>query len=300
MLIIDDSYQRVEAYTRGRKEKIWFEKNGQRYLYKFGSSNYEIYAELIANQLAKQVDISIASYRMAKYRNTVGVLSRNFVKSGEFIISSDRLKQAVQSIYEENNLEGNLKENTISNLLEAAFTYDMDLDIDHLFTELVKRWMFYGVIMESDKNDTNISFIRKKSRLRLAPDYDNSTMCRLNEDIRGLISNLGSTTGFYQLTDSIKQSLKPTVDSSDYFLESFAEFSKDHFEKVDHIFSSFGNLNVDEAILKVEKLNKIEVPFEVKYFLNKTFSARYQDMKGILESHKKNIQRCSVCATINK
>lgn len=299
MLVIDDKYQKVEAYIRGRKEKIWLEKNGQRYLYKFGFSNYEIYAELIASQLAKQVDISMASYRIAKYQDTIGVLSKNFVKKGELIISSDRLKQAVQSIYEENNLEGNLKENTISNLLEAAFTYDMNLDIDQLFNELVRRWMFYGIIMESDKNDTNISFLRKKSRLKLAPDYDNSTMSRLNEDVKSLISNLGSATGVYQLTDPIKQSFKPTEDSSDYFLESFADFSKDHIEKVDHIFSSFKNLDVDQAIEKVEKLNKIEVPFEVKYFLNKTISARYQDMKGILASQKKNIQRSSVY-TINK
>lgn len=286
MIYIDGSYAKIEAYTRGRKEKIWFEKGGQKYLYKYGANNYEIYAELISEQLGKQVDISMASYRVAQYRNTVGVLTKSFIKPDELIVSSDKLKIAVQLIYEENNIETNLKGNTISNLIESAYTYDPTINIDKLFNELVKRWMFYGLMMESDKNMTNISYIKKGSRLRLSPDYDNSTMSRLNENIKDLIMRIGNSSDIYNLTDDIKQSLKPTENSSDYFLDSFREFVYKFPEKTETIFSSFDGIDVNMAVQEVEQLNKIEVPWEVKFLLNKVIPLRYQDMKAIIEQNK--------------
>lgn len=288
MINLNKDYQKIDAYTRGRKEKIWFIMNNQKYLYKYGASNYEIYAELIAEQLGKQIGISMASYQLASYNNTIGVLSKSFIKPGELIYSADKLKKAVQSIYEENNLNGNLKENTISNLIEAAFTYDSSVNTDKLFSELVKRWLFYGLIMESDKNDTNISFIRKKTRLTLSPDYDNSTMARLNEDIMPLVSNIKNQSDVYKITDNIKQSLKPSNKSNDNFLTSLQIFVKDYPEITQKIFESFKYIDITKAILKVEMQNKIEVPWEVKYYLNKTISLRYQDMSSIINT-KNNI-----------
>lgn len=284
MITIDEKFHKVNAYTRGRKEKIWFVNtmNNKKYLYKFGASNYEIYAEVIAEQLGIQAGISMANYRIAKYKNTVGVLSKNFIKPEELIISADKLKRAVQFIYEENNLDGNLKSNTISNLIEAAFTYDPSIDTKELFDELVKRWMFYGLIMESDKNDTNISFIKKKRKLKLSPDYDNSTMARLNENVAELLKGAKESPDFYRLTDSIKQSLTLCEGSSDYFLESFYEFNSKYHDKAVQILKTFKSVDVDEAILKVERLNKISVPWKVSYFLNKTISNRYSDMEDIV------------------
>lgn len=293
MINLNHGYQEVNAYIRGRKEKIWFIKDNEKYLYKYGASNYEIYAELIAEQLGRQLGISMANYKLASYKDTIGVLSKKFIKPGELIYSSDKLKNAVQAIYEENNLLGNLKDNTISNLIEAAFTYDSSINTDKLFLELVKRWMFYGLIMESDKNATNISFIRMKTRLKLSPDYDNSTMARLNENINNLISNIHNESDVYKITDSIKQSLKPSKNSSDNFLISLREFVKKYPDITRNIFQGFESIDINKSISKVELENKIEVPWEVKYYLNKTISLRYQDMKSII-NEKENINTCQL------
>ncbi len=286
MIKIDDTYKPINAYMRGRKEKLWLEKDNQKYLYKFGANNYEILAELLAEQLGKQVGIDMAAYHVASYKNTIGVLTKNFVKSGELIISSDKLKAAVQDLYEENNLHGNLQENTILNLVQAAFTYDATIDTSQLFDELVKRWLFTGLIMESDKNATNISFIKTGNKLRLSPDYDNSTMCRLNENITNLMTNIKDNTDIYKLTDGIKQALKPSDSSSDYFLESLQEFSNKYPNKVKTIFLSFKNIDVDSAITIVETTNNIKVPWEVSYFINKAISLRYNDMENIVTKTK--------------
>jgi len=44
--------------------------------------------------------------------------------------------------------------------------------------------MFFSMlIMESDKNETNIAFIKGANGIKLVFDYDNSSIARLNEDI---------------------------------------------------------------------------------------------------------------------
>ena len=282
MIDLNKDYEEINAYTRGRKLKKWFIKDGKKYLYKYGASNYEIYAELIAEQLGRQCGINMANYKIAKYKDTTGVLTESFIKPGELIISSDKLKNAVEYIYEENNLEGCLKDNTIKNLIEAAFTYDSTIDVDKLFKKLVKRWMFYGIIMESDKNATNISFIRKRTKLKLSPDYDNSTMCRLNENTKDLISEISNLSDIHNMTKQIQQALKPTSEYSDDFLESFEQFVDKYPEIVKEIYEKVKEIDVYKAINKVESINKIEIPWEVQFYVNKLISTRIKDMEFII------------------
>lgn len=287
MIDLNNKYIQVDAYTRGRKEKVWFIKDGIKYLYKFGASYYEIYAELIAEKLGKQCGIQMASYRVATYKNSVGVLTKNFLKPGELIISSDKLKKAVSFIYEENNINGSLKDNTVSNLLEAAFTYDSTTNTEKLYKELIKRWMFYGVIMESDKNETNIAFKKKRTKLSLTPDYDNSTMCRLNENINSLLTEISMTSDVHNVTVNIKQALKLTSDSSDDFLEDFEKLSEKKPELVSELFENIKKIDLDKAIKSVELENKISVPWEVKTYLNLTINSRIKDMEIILNIKNK-------------
>lgn len=287
MIDLNTGYKKIEAYTRGRKEKIWFSKDGTKYLYKFGASYYEIYAELIAEKLGTQCGIEMANYNVATYNNSIGVLTKSFLKTGELIISSDKLKKAVSFIYEENNINGNLSDNTISNLLESAFTYDPTINTEKLYKELVKRWIFYGTIMESDKNETNISFKKNRTKLSLTPDYDNSTMCRLNENIRDLLTEICTTSDVHRVTSNIQQVFKPSVNSSDDFLESFEEYANKNKELVSKIFKDIKKMDIDKAIDDVEVENEISVPWEIKTYLNLTISSRIKDMEAILSNKTK-------------
>ena len=289
MINIDEKYKKIIAYTRGRKEKIWFVKDDIRYLYKFGASFYEIYAELIAEKLGRQCGIEMASYRLATYNDSIGVLTKSFLEPGELIISSDKLKKAVLLIYEENNIDGNLKDNTISNLIETAFTYDSTINTEKMYKELVKRWVFYGTIMESDKNETNISFKKKRNKLKLSPDYDNSTMCRMNESIKDLLTEISITSNISGVTGNIKQSFKPTSTSSDLFLESFEDFADKRCDLLSEIFEDIKKINLDKAIRSVELDNKLEVPWEVKTFLNLTIHNRIENMQSILDAKRNKL-----------
>lgn len=50
--VLLDDFEVLNYNIMGRKEKVWLCKNDKKYLFKTGSSFYEIYAEIIAAELA--------------------------------------------------------------------------------------------------------------------------------------------------------------------------------------------------------------------------------------------------------
>lgn len=280
----------------GKKQKYKILMNDQLYIIKQGAINYEIYAELIAEKLGKQVGIDMAHYEVCEYNDTIGLITPVFLndENEELVMSVKILLEASQNICYENNIKYNLKGNTIENIVKAAALFDNRINIKELINELVKRWIFYGMIMESDKNETNLSFIKnKEAMLRLSPDYDNSTMARMNENINDLINVLGRGKDIFSLTDNIKTALKLDESQSDEFIVNYREFVNEYGDFYKNIIESFKPLSIDDAIEEVEKENNIEVPWEVKFWLRKSIEARKNDMFNILNAKlsKENIKK---------
>lgn len=291
IITIDDSYKLLPDKLRGRKPKVKLRKDNKEYIFKYGSINSEIWAELIAEQLGIQVGIDMAHYEIASYKNTIGLLTNSFIKPGELIISSDYLKKGIQAILSENNITANLKNNSLENIIQAVFTYDNSIDSPKLYFELTKRWAFYGLIMESDKNETNISFINSlSSGLKLSPDYDNSSMAGLNNNINQNIQSLKAGYSIYHFTDDIKSNLHRTENDTGNFLIDFKTFSEKHQKDCEKILEEFELINPDEAMDKVEEINNVTIPWEVRFWVNSTISQRHQDMKSIFEQSKAKTQ----------
>lgn len=275
----------------GRKRKYKVLIDNKLYIMKFNAINYEIFAELIAERLGKQLGIEMAHYEICEYKGQIGLLTPVFLdtKNGELIMSVKSLLETGQNICFENNIKFDLKENTIENIMRAVSLYDKKLDLNEIMNELTKRWLFYGLIMESDKNNTNLSFIKdQNSKIRISPDYDNSTMARMNEDINDFINNLRCGADVYSLIDKVKTALKIDISSSDEFLENYKLFLDDYAYYYKDLIESFNNISIDNAIEEVEKDNEVEVPWEVKYWLNKTITARKEDMINLLNEKLNN------------
>ena len=289
MINIDGSYTLLDHALRGRKPKFKLEKEGKKYIFKYGAINNEIWAELIAQQLGLQAGINMAHYELACCQGTYGVLTTYFLKPLELIISSDNLKQNMQKVCDENNIKIDFAENTISNVVTAASLYDNRTDTKALELELMLRWAFYGMIIESDKNDTNIAFIQGNSGFTLTPDYDNSSMACLNKNINTLLDSLKQGNTVYTITDNIKTNLKISEDDTGFFLQDFDNFSKKYPEECDYCMERLSHIDVDTAFEIVEEMNETEIPWEVKYWVSKTVKARYEDMKNIHNRNK--IQR---------
>lgn len=285
MINIDHSYKMLDDKLRGRKPKFKLEKDGKKYIFKYGAINNEIWAELIAEQLGLQAGINMAHYELACCQGTYGVLTTYFLKPLELIISSDNLKQNTQKICDENNIKIDLSDNTISNIVTAASLYDTRTNTEELTKELMLRWAFYGMIMESDKNDTNIAFRKGIESFLLTPDFDNSSMACLNKNTASLIESLKQGNTIYGITDSIKTNLKISEDDTGFFLQDFDSFSKKYPKECDYCMERLGKIDIDLAFEMVEEINDVQIPWEVKYWINKTVRSRFEDMKSI---HNKN------------
>ena len=286
MIKIDDGYTILNDKLRGRKPKFKLEKDGKKYIYKYGAINSEIWAEVIAEQLGLQAGIDMAHYEIATYQDTIGVLTDYFLQPHEYIISSDNLRSNVQTIYDENNVHLNLEDNTIGNIVTAASMYDDRVDPESLALELMIRWCFYGGIIEGDKNATNIAFIKGLSALRITPDYDNSSMAGLNKNIQHMIDALRRGQSVYSYTDGMKTDLKASSADTGYFLSDFDNFSKKYPYQCSICMERLSNIDVDAAIERVEEINGVEVPWDIKYWVSKTINSRIADMKSIYERNK--------------
>lgn len=289
MIKIDDSYSILTSNLRGRKPKFKFQKDSEVFIYKYGAMNNEIWAELIAEQLGLQVGIEMAHYEIASYDDTIGVLTPSFLKPNELIISSDNLKLNILNIYQENNIFANLSNNTIVNIVRSACLHDPRVKVKSLTLELMLRWCFYGLIMESDKNETNIAFIRGKNALRLTPDFDNSSMCCLNKNISNIMDSLKSGYNIYTLTDSIKTNLRINDDDTGFFLQDFENFAKKYPIQCDYCMEKLSQINLEEVFNNVEKINNTEIPWEIKYWVSKLIQSRYNDMLNIYNRSKEYI-----------
>mgnify|MGYP003309911568 CR=1 FL=1 len=286
MIIIDESYIIRSDKLRGRNQKYVLQKDGKRYIYKFQSVNNEIWSELIAEQLGKQVGIEMAHYQLATRNGTIGLLTDHFISPQEYIISSDKLRENAQSIFDENNIPLVLSDNTVYNIVDAAAIYDDRVDVNQLKNELLMRWCFYGLIMEGDKNETNIAFIKGQSALRLSPDFDNASMAGLNKNIQNMIDGIRRGQSIYKYTDNFKSCLKISSEDTGYFLTDFTNFVKLFPDEARTCIEHLKMINLEDAFDIVETANGVQIPWEVKFWLSNTISARLKDMINIYESSK--------------
>ena len=298
-LIIDD-YEKLNDYIIGRKKKIWLSKDGKKYLFKGGSTNYEIYAELLSYELAKQCGFKCAFYDLAILDGTTGVLTPSFLKKGDIIISGEHYLNNAHGIAVQNNLKMTFKENSIENIINAIAIQEGNAEdiAEIILFRLLEMWCFDLAIMESDRNSTNWSLIRNiKGNISLAPIYDCSTMCMMNNDIESIVTNLSSSRDmntFYNLIDSIKYSLKINNSSTENLYDDFTFICKAFPNEIEEILYRMKNINVVDAINNVEtRINnetidgKFEYPRYVSYWLNKTINARLETMNKIFENANK-------------
>lgn len=296
-VILDNYKELPQAYKIGRKEKIWLSNGEHKFLFKYGASNYEIWAELIAEELGKQCHIEMAEYDLATYKGKRGVVTKDFRQPGELAVTIEKFIEHLQHALMANDVAKDIRGNSVQNIITAIFLDDNENLTEEIIYELISRWSFYGLIMESDKNATNLSIIKSKNSIWLSKDYDNSTMCRMNENINTFINNIRGIQDIYKMTDDIYQALTLENDDSPRFLDNFDKLCQKYARYSDHVMQRFSGFDIDAAIENVEKKinegnvgSKIEVPWEVKFWLGKVLNLRYKDMCGIYNNNLKKRQ----------
>lgn len=300
--LILDNYQKLNDYITGRKKKVWLSnETGKKFLFKTGGTNYEIYAELISCELARQCGFLSAFYDLAILNGETGVVTPSFLKKGDIIISGEQYLNNARIIALQNNLNINFKENSIDNILNAVAIQEGCLDdiAEIIMFRLFELWCFDLAIVESDRNSTNWSIIRNiNGYISLAPIYDCSTMCLMNNDVEAYVSS-SSLSGFmganklYNLIDSAEYSLKISNTSNGNFYEDFEYLCKFFPNEMENIMHCLDKIDVSAAVSTVEARingdegdNDFKFPWYVESWLNKVIKIRLETMRCILNNSK--------------
>lgn len=283
ILVLDD-FNKVIKNEVGRKQKNWLENNGKEYLFKTGASNYEIFAEVISAELAHQCNLSTADYDVAVYNGHIGVVTPSFLKPGDIILSGEDLFKYAKLFSPESKFN-----NSIDNIVDMLkLCTSRDYDIEKIKEELTKIWLFDGLICESDRNFSNWSIIINGNEIRVAPIYDCSTMCRMNNDINSLVRNVRDEHDIISMVSSIKFQLKrKQEDKDDDFLDAFQCFCKEEPLMAKQFINSLDMIDVNRAIETIEKRmngdgnNLFQIPWEINFWINKILKTRIEILRSI-------------------
>lgn len=299
-LILDD-FEPTNNYIIGRKEKLWLRKNGHEFLFKSETVNYEMYAELIASELAQQCDFPVAKYDLATYNGKLGVVTPNFLKKGEIINSGRKYLEDAADIAMQNNLNFDFSVNSIDNIIIALTIKEnmSTMDLEVMLMRLIEMWCFDLAILESDRNNTNWGIIKTFGSIKLSPIYDCSNMAKLNTNINEAISCLRFNSQLDRMVDTIGYSLKYDNESNGNFYIDFEKLCDSFPDIVEEIMHKLENMNIDKAIHDIEdRINKdmedksFEIPAIVGIWLNKLIPSRIGVMRCILnnsiEKHNKH------------
>ena len=227
--------------TQGSRMGKWYLlSNGTRAFIKNIYSPREAYAEIIAEEIAKQMGIPYARYDLIKIGNIPKIASINFLGTGEELIhGSDIL--TVPSI----------KDITIicpiirRVLGEKKYKY-LNLtaeDINRIVEDFLKITIFDKIVSNWDRNPGNWGIIiSPDKKVRLAPEFDNNqALNRSKFDSRKDMS-IGESHNLEELLD--------------YCLEVFS--SRDElFSFLNHCLS---NVNPQKAFESIFKQKGIRIP----------------------------------------
>lgn len=210
----------VEIEINGQREKFWFYFNDKKYLFKKrGIKSDDIYAEVIADEIAKTLSIDSAIYTLGMFNDELGVITENFVNQDERLILGVEIISEVLNKYGIDNpaflekfgitglgvKDAHNKLNNLEDIWSILDLYFKDIDdrqeiVSMTMKELVKVLLFDAITLQGDRHIRNWGIIanEKEGTYRFAPLFDNSNICGLNRS--------NSKTTFAGMLQSLKKS----------------------------------------------------------------------------------------------
>lgn len=291
MLDISFTDESRERMGNPNREKNWIDFNGRKALFKQevrldDRENAMIYAELIVEELAKQVGIEVAETDIVIKNGKKGVLSYSVLKEDE-------------ELHSINSLIGQPKEYEdfpeIVDLYDVIFNTAEILNKEHvgkgntkkIAADIEKILVFDTFTLATDRHTENLSLIfDKQGNFKLSPIYDNENALMLDMDM-DLLQSLSEAPGRVKdCCDFIdpKIALIPECDIGNMCLweDTLIEMCE---AKVILNFAHecYDKLNITQAIESVEEKIQAEIPLSVKNVTKTAFDYRKEKVREIIE-----------------
>jgi hypothetical protein len=279
----------------GRKPKAWILLDDTRILFKETNAySYEDYSQLFFAEFLEQCGLEHADYDLAIFNGRKGVLSPDFSKEGEILISGKTLLDSLKTTYTENNID-KIVCNSVESIVDVLRLINIDEAIINTIRDnMIRTLIFDGTLLETDRNNTNWSIITspfnfeftknpkngilvplntQMTKVRMAPLSDGSNIFGLNRnvsDIQTKIKNIRDEGTIYSIIGNSKRALFTSSETMDQSFTQELQFVCDEYP---HIIRDFIpkilSLSVDKANEKVEAKTKTETPFEILIWMDK-------------------------------
>ena len=224
--------------------------------------------ELLYDNLAKQLGLSVAEYKPAHYGNYNGLISINVAKKNEII------KDGVDILDYNDSCGYNSYEEYLRYVKEYADGEALLVDMMDLKQNLYKILLLDQLTFQEDRHEKNILFVRnnKDGYIKIAPLID-SEMCFANDIFRLNEGNLPSKMGATRFLDMHSQYMnfvahKEVNHSQQKYIDNAKEIisiaQKNQLLK--KIFKKALELDVDKAIAGVEEMG-YQISDEYKTFV---------------------------------
>lgn len=269
---------------------------------------YTTYAELIFEELSKQVDIPCAHYDLITYKGKNGVLSQNVINKNETLVLMNDLLDCTQrehDIGDDQNIH-------VEDAIKSFHTFHQEYndfskeDFKKMSNDFLNMAIFDIYTMSTDRHAENMGIIYlcegDKTSARLAPMFDNECSLMLDspeEKVDKLLKNRISLmkyvemegqkiyytedyendnyedTGMFDefLDNMLKQNGADTKEMSDWQtticnISELGESQMNFIKKCDE------NLNIDKALENVERRIGVKLPEKLCEFVSATFNTR--------------------------
>lgn len=295
--------QSREVVGNADRIKNWVNFNGQKALIKGEAilqdeRNYGIYAELIVEEIAKQLGVETAHYDLIKTideggNEVYGVLSESVVDvdKGEQLIS---LRDIIgdEPIGEGDFVDTTSLDFTIDKLRENLMLdgYSEE-DVEKLIVDYKKRLAFSLAVIDTDKHTENIAFIKKKvdgkDIISICPNFDSESALMLDNDYTTVEMLLND---YFGLQDSVNiahpriGTLKSKSEGghNSFWKDTLEELYEDD-EVLDYCDEELhGTIDMDVVLANVEKRIKARLPENVRYLAKYAFNIRNEEMTKVM------------------
>lgn len=167
----------------GSKRKFWFRRGEERWLFKFARANTgEHWAEKIAGEVARLLEVSAASIELAEFNGERGVASRSFVdpSKGEVLIHGNEVL-AGQVLGYDKTKRFRQSDHTVENILTAIGKVFTDSERVTQLRTLAGFLVLDAVVANTDRHHENWGLLQRPKEggdtreLLVAPSFDHAS-----------------------------------------------------------------------------------------------------------------------------
>jgi HipA-like C-terminal domain len=184
--IIDVSSNTVVSDEQlGSKNKFWIARDAERWLFKEARKDTgEDWAEKIASEVGRQIDVSAPRVELAEYAGRRGCLSLSFVGEDESLVHGNEIL-AGQIVGYERQKRLRQSDHTFDNIVSAVRKLVDEADwYPEVLKDLAHYLVFDALICNTDRHHENWGFLTRLEEiepekwmmhLRLAPSFDHAS-----------------------------------------------------------------------------------------------------------------------------